>query len=72
MQYCRDCAGQLVSLFPPSKDIRITLVSLCFASDPRSEAINSEKLKKMEAGRQVQRCTTRGREGEKGISIVDI
>lgn len=38
----RDCAGQLVSLFSHSKEIKISLVSLFFASDSRSKATNSE------------------------------
>lgn len=43
------------------------LISLLFASDSKSEAINSEKQKK-EVGRQVQRCMPKGREGKKGMS----
>lgn len=42
------------------------LISLLFASDSKSQAINSERQKK-EVGRQVWRCVPRGREGKKGI-----
>lgn len=43
------------------------LISLLFASDSKSEAINSERQKK-EVGRQVRRCMPKGREGKKGMS----
>lgn len=43
------------------------LISLLFASDSKSEAINSKRQKK-EVGKQVWRGMPKGREGKKGIS----
>lgn len=42
------------------------LISLLFASDSASEAINPERQK--EVGRRVWSCVPKGREGKKGIS----
>lgn len=43
------------------------LISLLFASDSASEAINPGR-QKMDVGRQVWRYMLKGREGKKGIS----
>lgn len=43
------------------------LISPLFASDSKSEAVNSERQKK-EVVRQVWRCMPKGREGKEGIS----